>query len=192
MPRLKEGKKETNSNETSTMTGAYEVALEIFNALYYIFPAYCANGAPVLFGGGKPIDGGRKFRDGRPLFGPHKTIRGFAFGLLIGTFVGWVQEAYGPSVGFPQGSVVLGFALSLGALIGDLIGSFIKRRMNLKPGAHLPLSDQMDFVLVALLFSLPVQPPTLMYALIIIVLTAPIHYMVNIMSYLLRLKKTPW
>jgi len=174
------------------MNVANTVTIEIFYALYYIFPAYCANGAPVLFGGGRPIDGGKKFRDGKPIFGPHKTVRGFVSGLLIGTFVGWVQEAYGPSVGLPQGSTVLGFALSLGALLGDLLGSFIKRRMNLKPGAHLPLSDQLDFVLAALLFSLSVQPPTPMYALIIIVLTAPIHYMVNIMAYLLKLKKDPW
>jgi CDP-2,3-bis-(O-geranylgeranyl)-sn-glycerol synthase len=174
------------------MSVANTVALEIFYALYYIFPAYCANGAPVLFGGGKPIDGGKTFRDGRPLFGPHKTVRGFVFGILIGTFVGWVQEVYGPTVGLPKGSVVLGFVLSLGALMGDLLGSFIKRRMKLKSGAHLPVSDQLDFMLMALLFSLPVQPPTLMYALIIIVLTAPIHLMVNFMAYLLRLKKTPW
>jgi CDP-2,3-bis-(O-geranylgeranyl)-sn-glycerol synthase len=174
------------------MTVVNTAAIEIFNALYYIFPAYCANGAPVLFGGGRPIDGGKLFRDGKPIFGSHKTIRGFVFGLLIGTFVGWVQEAYGPSVWLPQGSLILGFALSLGALIGDLIGSFIKRRMGLKPGVHLPLSDQMDFVLIALLFSLLVQPPTITYALIILLLTAPIHYAVNMMAYLLKLKKTPW
>ena len=84
------------------MSIAYEVALETFYALYYIFPAYCANGAPVLFGGGKPIDGGKMFRDGKPIFGPHKTIRGFIFGILIGTFVGWVQEVLGPSVGLPK------------------------------------------------------------------------------------------
>ena len=174
------------------MSVASTVALEIFYALYYIFPAYCANGAPVLFGGGRSIDEGKTFRDGRPLFGPHKTVRGFVFGILIGTFVGWVQEAYGPTVGLPKGSVVLGFVLSLGALMGDLLGSFIKRRMNLKSGAHLPVSDQLDFMLMALLFSLPVQPPTLTYAVIIIVLTAPIHLMVNFMAYLLRLKKTPW
>ncbi|MEM2969903.1 MAG: CDP-2,3-bis-(O-geranylgeranyl)-sn-glycerol synthase [Candidatus Bathyarchaeia archaeon] len=169
-----------------------EITLQIFYALYYIFPAYCANGAPVLFGGGKPIDGGRKFRDGKPIFGSHKTVRGFISGIIIGTFVGWIQETYGLSVGLPQGSMILGFIMSLGALIGDLFGSFIKRRMNLEPGAHLPLSDQLDFVLAALLFSLPVQPPSLMYALIIIVLTAPIHYLVNIMAYLLKIKKTPW
>jgi len=174
------------------MSTTYTIALEVFNALYYIFPAYCANGAPVLFGGGRSIDGGRKFRDGNPVFGSHKTVRGFVSGLVIGTFVGWVQETYGLSVGLPQGSTVLGFTLSLGALLGDLLGSFIKRRMNLEPGEHLPLSDQLDFVLVALLFSLPVQPPNPTYAVIIVVLTAPIHYMVNVMAYLLKLKKTPW
>jgi CDP-2,3-bis-(O-geranylgeranyl)-sn-glycerol synthase len=171
---------------------AAEVAIEIFNALYYIFPAYCANGAPVLFGGGRPIDGGRLFWDGKPIFGSHKTIRGFIFGILIGTFVGWVQETLAPSVGFPQGSTVLGFVLSLGALTGDLLGSFIKRRMNLKPGAHLPVFDQIDFVLMALLFGFFVQPASAAAALIIIVLTGPIHVIINFISYLLRLKKTPW
>jgi CDP-2,3-bis-(O-geranylgeranyl)-sn-glycerol synthase len=171
---------------------AAEIALEIFNALYYIFPAYCANGAPVLFGGGQPIDDGRLFWDGKPLFGSHKTVRGFIFGLLIGTFVGWVQEALAPSVGLPRGSTVLGFVLSLGALMGDLLGSFIKRRMNLKPGAQLPVSDQIDFVLVALLFGLFVQPASPIAALIVIVLTGPLHLFVNFLSYLLRLKKTPW
>jgi len=168
------------------------IANEIFNALYYIFPAYCANAAPVIFGGGRPIDEGRNFLDGKPIFGSNKTWRGFISGILIGTLVGWAQETLAPNAGLPKGSLLLGFILSLGALIGDLIGSFIKRRLNLKPGKPLPISDQIDFVLVALLFSLAVQPPPLIEALIIILLTAPIHILVNLMAYLLRLKKTPW
>jgi CDP-2,3-bis-(O-geranylgeranyl)-sn-glycerol synthase len=174
------------------MVTVAEVAIEIFNALYYIFPAYCANGAPVIFGGGHPIDGGRTFRDGKPILGSHKTYRGFIFGLIIGTFVGWVQEALAPTVGLPQGSLMLGFVLSLGALIGDLMGSFVKRRLDLKPGSSLPVSDQIDFVLAALLFGLLVEPPSLAAALIIIVLTGPMHLLVNVMAYLLRLKDTPW
>jgi len=168
------------------------IATEVFNALYYIFPAYCANAAPVIFGGGRPIDGGRKFFDGKPLFGSHKTYRGFFSGMIIGTVVGWAQEALAPNVGLPKGNLVLGFILSLGALIGDLIGSFIKRRLNLKPGAPLPISDQIDFVLVALLFALMIEPPSLTAALTIIALTVPIHLIVNVIAYLLRIKKTPW
>jgi len=174
------------------MSAAYDIAVQVFDALYYIFPAYCANGAPVLFGGGHSLDGGRKFIDGKPLLGSHKTWRGLVSGMLIGAFVGWVQEALAPNVGFPRGSLALGLVLSVGALVGDLIGSFIKRRLDLKPGAPLPISDQIDFVLMALLFSLLVEPPPPMNALIIVVLTGPIHLLINVSAYLLRLKETPW
>jgi len=167
-------------------------ATEIFNALYYIFPAYCANGAPVIFGGGPPLDYGKKFLDGKPIFGPNKTVRGFVAGLLIGTLVGWAQETLAPNIGLEEGSVVLGFALSLGAIIGDLIGSFVKRRLDIQPGKPLPISDQIDFVLVALLFSLMVEQPTASAAAIIIALTLPIHLSANAIAYLLRLKKSPW
>ncbi|RLI12913.1 CDP-2,3-bis-(O-geranylgeranyl)-sn-glycerol synthase [Candidatus Bathyarchaeota archaeon] len=166
--------------------------IEVFDALYYIFPAYCANGAPVIFGGGRSIDSGKLFIDGRPLFGSHKTIRGFIAGLVIGTFVGWLQEAIAPAIGFPKGSVLLGFMLSLGAMIGDLLGSFIKRRLKLNPGVPLPIVDQIDFTLMALLMATLVKPPTLLMAIIIFVLTVPIHLTVNAMAYLLGLKKTPW
>jgi CDP-2,3-bis-(O-geranylgeranyl)-sn-glycerol synthase len=170
----------------------YTILIEVFNALYYIFPAYCANGAPVLFGGGKTIDGGRKFFDGEPLFGSHKTYRGFIFGVIIGTFVGWVQEVFAPNVGLPKGNLFIGFALSLGALIGDLLGSFLKRRLKYKSGASFPISDQIDFVLIAFAFASMIRIPPVTYILIILILTIPIHLLVNVMAYLLRLKKNPW
>ena len=166
--------------------------IEVFNALYYIFPAYCANGAPVIFGGGRSIDSGKLFIDGKPLFGSHKTIRGFIAGLAIGTFVGWLQEAIAPAAGFPKGSVLLGFMLSLGAMIGDLAGSFLKRRLSLDPGAPLPIIDQIDFALMALLMAALVKPPTIVMTIIILVLTVPIHLLINMLAYLLGLKKTPW
>lgn len=169
-------------------------AKEIFNAFYFIFPAYCANASPVLFGGGKPIDCGRKFFDGKPIFGSHKTYRGFISGLLIGTFVGWVQEFIAPNAGLPKGSVFLGFILSLGALVGDLVGSFTKRRLDLKPGAPMPVVDQLDFVFFALLFALIVEPNSISFlcAILIIALTGPIHVLVNFIAYLLHLKDKPW
>jgi len=165
---------------------------EIFNALYYIFPAYCANAAPVIFGGGHPIDSGKKFADGRPIFGPHKTVRGVIVGIFVGTLVGWAQENLAPTVGLEKGNVLLGFTLSLGAIIGDLVGSFVKRRLDLRAGAPLPISDQIDFVLVALFFSLAIRPPTLSATVIIVILTLPIHLSANIIAYLLHLKKSPW
>ena len=57
--------------------------LDVVHALLFIFPAYCANAAPVIFGGGFPIDGGKTFLDGKPIFGSHKTFRGFLSGLVV-------------------------------------------------------------------------------------------------------------
>lgn len=160
--------------------------LDVASALLFIFPAYCANAAPVIFGGGFPIDGGKTFLDGKPIFGSHKTLRGFSSGLVVGTLVGFVQGT------LFQHNLLLGFALSVGALAGDLLGSFCKRRLDLPPGSTLPIVDQLDFILGALLFSLPFSPPSLPMVLIIVIITPPIHLLTNFLAYLLGVKKRLW
>jgi CDP-2,3-bis-(O-geranylgeranyl)-sn-glycerol synthase len=171
------------------------IIIDIINALYFIFPAYCANAAPVIFGGGAPIDAGKKFLDGKPVLGSHKTFRGFLAGLVIGTSVGFVQYIFFQYSDFFQEvlqfqfSILLGFMLSLGALVGDLIESFFKRRLGLRPGSPLLIADQLDFVVVALLFSLTISPPPLLQVLIIIVITPPVHLLTNFLGNLLRKKK---
>ncbi|KPV61500.1 MAG: hypothetical protein AOA65_2317 [Candidatus Bathyarchaeota archaeon BA1] len=160
--------------------------IDVFNALCFIFPAYCANAAPVIFGGGRPIDAGKTFSDGRPILGSHKTFQGFFFGLFIGTAVGFALNA------LLQYNILLGFMLSLGALVGDLAKSFIKRRMNRAPGSPLPIADQLDFILGALLLSLPVSPPPLLSVVIIIIVTPPIHLITNFLAHLMGLKKSLW
>ena len=162
--------------------------VDVYHALYFIFPAYCANVAPVIFGGGRPIDAGKTFLNGKPLLGPHKTLRGFSAGLLIGTLVGCLQHLLTPE----EAPILLGFVLSLGALVGDLIESFIKRRLNLPPGSSLPVADQLDFVVGALLFSLLVSSPPLSVLLIVLIVTPPIHLLTNILAYLLGIKKNWW
>ena len=161
--------------------------LDVVDALVFIFPAYCANGAPVIFGGGRSIDGGRNFLDGKPIFGSHKTFRGFFAGLVIGSLVGLVEH-------FLFGSSSLsGFVLSLGGLVGDLVDSFIKRRLDIPPGSPLLVADQLDFVIGALLFSLAIRelPPPLI-TLIVIIITPPIHLLTNFLAYLLGVKKKWW
>jgi CDP-2,3-bis-(O-geranylgeranyl)-sn-glycerol synthase len=158
----------------------------LVNALVFILPAYCANATPVLFGGGRPIDSDKLFSDGRPIFGSHKTIRGFVSGLIVGTLVGLGLSL---TIGY---SVVLGFAVSSGALLGDLFEAFAKRRLGYAPGASFPVADQLDFVLGALLFSLLVSPPSWQVALVVLVITPPIHLLTNFVAYHLGVKKEPW
>jgi CDP-2,3-bis-(O-geranylgeranyl)-sn-glycerol synthase len=170
-----------------------DILLEIAAALWFIFPAYCANAAPVIFGGGKPMDFGKKFSDGKPVLGSHKTFRGFLAGIIVGTLVGLAQTIIYEQVLFEYGTqfeytILLGFMLSLGALTGDIVESFIKRRMDRAPGSSLPVADQIGFILGAFVFSIPVSPPSLLVAAIILLVTIPIHLLTNLGAALLKMK----
>ena len=163
-----------------------DIAFLIIEALKFIFPAYCANAAPVLGGGGKPLDFGKNFFDGKPILGRNKTFRGFFFGLGIGFGVGIVECLL---FRYPWLFSVLS---PLGALLGDLAGAFLKRRLGIAPGGLLPVVDQVDFVVGALLFSAPLGVVTWELALVVLLVTPPIHLLTNFLAYKLRLKKNPW
>jgi CDP-2,3-bis-(O-geranylgeranyl)-sn-glycerol synthase len=158
-------------------------------ALKFIFPAYCANAIPVIAGGGFPIDFRKNFLDGRPIFGKNKTIRGFFFGLVSGTLVGIAESLF-----FENYPLYFGFILSLGALTGDLLGAFLKRRIGLKPGDLLPVVDQVDFILGAIIFSLFFYVSMVSSELVVAVLiiTPPLHLLTNYIAYKTGLKSTPW
>jgi len=161
----------------------------IVEALKFIFPAYCANAIPVITGGGYPIDFGKKFFDGKPILGKNKTFQGFFSGLVVGTVAGLVESAF-----FPEYSIFFGLLLSLGALLGDLTGAFVKRRLGLAPGELLPVVDQVDFIVGAILFSFFFSLKNLFPELIIAVLiiTPPMHLLTNFVAYKLGLKNNPW
>jgi len=160
----------------------------IIEALKFLFPAYCANAIPVITGGGYPIDFGKKFFDGKPILGKNKTFQGFFSGLIIGTTVGLVESAF---FGYP---LFFGLLLSLGALFGDLAGAFVKRRLGLAPGDLLPVIDQVDFIIGAILFSFPLSLQILSLELIlaVLIITPPIHLLTNFAAYKLGLKNNPW
>jgi CDP-2,3-bis-(O-geranylgeranyl)-sn-glycerol synthase len=164
------------------------IAKLVGEALKFIFPAYCANGAPVLAGGGLPIDFGRKLRDGKPIFGKNKTFRGFFAGLIVGAFVGLIESFI---FTYP---FLLGLLTTLGALVGDLTGAFLKRRLGIPPGGLFPVVDQLDFIVGALAFSLPLFPHmlSLELAVTVLIVTPPIHFLMNYVAHKLGLKDNPW
>ncbi len=174
-----------------------EIVLNILRALVYILPAYIANSTPVIVGGGLPLDFGKNFIDGKRIFGDNKTIWGFFGGILLGTLTGILLPVIFPLVGLGEISIVdallLAFLLSIGAHAGDLLGSFIKRRLNLKPGAPFPVMDQIGFVLLALLFAWPIFPLiSYLEIMICIFITLVVHPASNLIAYLLGLKNEPW
>jgi len=89
-----------------------------------------------------PLDGGRLWRDRRPIFGPHKTIRGITASLLGGM-------ATAPLFGIPWWT---GAVCALLAMTGDLLSSFIKRRRSLTSGTDIIIFDQLFESLFPTLF----------------------------------------
>jgi CDP-2,3-bis-(O-geranylgeranyl)-sn-glycerol synthase len=168
------------------MVDCMDIATLIVEALKFIFPAYCANAAPVIAGGGTPMDFGKNFVDGKRIFGKNKTHRGFFFGLAVGVTVGLVEVMF---FNYPLLFSVLS---PLGALLGDLAAAFLKRRLGIAPGGLLPVIDQVDFVVGALVFSLPLAIIYWELAVTVLVITPPIHLFTNFLAYKLKLKKNPW
>jgi CDP-2,3-bis-(O-geranylgeranyl)-sn-glycerol synthase len=158
----------------------------IVDALKFIFPAYCANATPVLAGGGTRMDFGKNFYDGKRIFGDNKTFRGFFFGLAIGILVGLMECVL---FHFP---ILFSILTPLGALSGDLAGAFLKRRLGIAPGGLLPIVDQVDFVVGALLFAIPLGIVNWELAVTVLLITPPIHLFTNFLAYKMKLKKHPW
>jgi CDP-archaeol synthase len=106
-----------------------------------------ANGAPVIasriFGHrfSYPLDDGVEFFDGKPLFGKSKTVRGIVVSILFSAMVA-------PLLGLGW---KIGVAVGGAAMAGDLVSSFVKRRLNLAPSSRATGLDQIPESLFPLL-----------------------------------------
>jgi CDP-diglyceride synthetase len=88
-----------------------------------------------------PLDGGMKLPDGQPLFGASKTIRGLVLSISL-TAVTAVL------IGFDW---MTGAGLAAGSMGGDLISSFVKRRLGLRLHSQALGLDQIPEALLPML-----------------------------------------
>ncbi|MEB3787644.1 MAG: CDP-2,3-bis-(O-geranylgeranyl)-sn-glycerol synthase [Desulfurococcales archaeon] len=161
--------------------------------LILVLPAMVANGTPVALSRvtrrGIPIDMGRRMPDGRRILGDGKTVEGFIAGLAAAALTGIILYTI---LGDPR-LVEASLASGLGAMLGDMAGSFLKRRLGLERGAPAPLLDQLDFYLGALvmlrLAGFSVEP---LQAAIVGILVVVLHFTTNYIAYRLGLKNVPW
>jgi hypothetical protein len=97
-----------------------------------------ANGAPVvakrIFGNtfAPPLDWNINFVDSQPLFGTSKTIRGILAAIST-TYLA------APLLGL---SPIIGLVVATTAMAGDLLASFLKRRIGLQPSSKAVGLDQ--------------------------------------------------
>lgn len=160
---------------------------DLITLIYFLAPAYAANSTPVVFSGHRPIDLGKMFLDGERILGSHKTIKGTVGGLLSGSLVSIAEYML-----IPMYHPIFGLVVTGGAVLGDLFGAFIKRRVKIRPGDPAPLLDQLDFIFVAALFSCLIWGFSLKIAVIAILITPPIHLIANIIAYMFGLKDNYW
>ncbi|NIO21138.1 MAG: CDP-2,3-bis-(O-geranylgeranyl)-sn-glycerol synthase [Candidatus Aenigmarchaeota archaeon] len=169
-------------------------------AIWLMWPAYGANGLCMLARGKRPIDGGRVFRN-KPVFGPGKTWEGLVLGVIVAILVATFQMFVYPYLPWDLSPVLLdivpmspflGLVIGLGAMVGDLGGSLVKRRIGIARGKPAPLLDQLDFIIGMLIFASFVIALKWEWIVILLVLTPVLHLIANGIAYLLKLKKVPW
>jgi CDP-diglyceride synthetase len=132
-----------------------------------------ANGAPVVAKrvlGSRlayPLDGGRNFIDGQPLLGSSKTIRGIVASILA-TSIGALLLGY---------SIQTGILFATASLSGDLVSSFIKRRLKLPPSSKASGLDQLPESILPLLLcwqALGLNIPTAAAVILLFVVGEPV------------------
>ena len=163
--------------------------------LLALLPALVANGTPVAakrFLSKKnlhPIDRGYVMPDGRRLLGDGKTVEGFLLAVAVGSVLALILYVLTLDITVLKA----GIAASLGAMIGDITGSFIKRRLGIKRGDPAPLLDQLDFYLGAASF---IWISGIHFGAIEFILCAIVvvflHVSTNYMAYRAGLKEVPW
>lgn len=203
------------------------VHLLIGAALWLFVPAYFGNMAPVfamkiLPGWKARIDGGRNWKDGRPILGAGKTWRGIVAGCILGaafalmqaTLLRWApdwQSDFAYAEAGPLGPIIIGFGFGLGAVVGDAVKSFFKRRTGRTGGAPWVPFDQLDFVVGGIAFAALASLALYLSGLtaqdwfaqeflgnrwpillILLVATPLLHLVVNMIGYKLKLKDVPW
>ncbi len=157
------------------------------------------------------MDFGRLWaKDGRRLLGPSKTWSGFLVGGALAIPFGLLEAGlilaappnlrlvpqWGPSLAASLPAVAL---MAYGAMAGDALGSFFKRRLGRPSGARTLLLDQLPFVLLPIGLGALLDPGLFVPAfgtweavLWLLVFTLGLHAAFNQVGFRAGLKKVPW
>ena len=153
-------------------------------------PVYFANMAPVLIKFqylNKPVS--------KKLFGENKTWNGIVVAIITGTLIFYLQKimyqwfANVSIINYSNTTILLGFALSTGAILGDLFESFIKRKKKIPPGDNYFPYDQTDYIFGALLFGSYIHVLQIEYVVTALVSSLVLHPTINYLGYLLKIKE---
>ena len=141
-----------------------------------------------------PVDFNKKIF-GKRVLGKNKTFRGIFFGVIIAIIIAYLQyllNLKNVNLISYDNFILIGFLLGFGAMFGDLVKSFFKRRADIAPGKPFIPFDQIDHVVGALLLLSLNYNITLNIFILALIITFPLHIIVNHIAYKLRLRNTYW
>ena len=175
------------------------------------------------------IDNGRNYSDGYRIFGDGKSCNGLiGGGIFSGILFTLAHKLWGSNgaeapfvdpllfansndwfwllegdFGSSFAAFTMGFILGVSCMLGDLSGSFIKRRRGLKregdESSEAPLLDTMPFAIAIFLTSFIlfdgqiITHPNLIEEILFLLLVTPvIHRSFNIIGYKFGLKEVPY
>lgn len=177
-------------------------AIFLLKCFYLMLPAYFANMAPVMVKKINlfvfPIDFDKQINN-KPILGKNKTFRGLVFGIIFAVIIAYLQfllynVEFFKNISFInyQNWLLFGFLMGFGALTGDLIKSFFKRRLEINPGEKFVPFDQTDFVIGALIFIMPIFNLTLKIFIASLLLSFLLHIIVNHIAFYLKIRNEKW
>jgi CDP-2,3-bis-(O-geranylgeranyl)-sn-glycerol synthase len=184
------GRRTAPARDRTRTLAVVMTAARIATLLYQMAPAYAANMAPPL---------GRYWRGwNRPInarwLGEHKTVIGFGAGVVAAVAAAGIQSRlpWSRGAGSIEHPLAHGLRLGFGAMLGDTIKSFLKRRAGIPAGVPWVPLDQTDFVLGALAFAHQQIRPSPREVLAIVALSMAGHVVVNPVAYYLGIRDTRW
>jgi len=180
--------------------GEVNLLFALIYPLIFFSPAYVANSSPLFISSIirnlHPLDFGKIFIDGNRILGDGKTIEGTSFGLLLGLIYFCILKLVNDFLGitYLYYGYLDGIPIVVGALLGDIFGSFLKRRLNIKQGEMLPIFDQLGFLVFALFiysifFDIPLSLDAIIYVLFVTFFT---HILTNLGAYIFNIKDKPY
>ncbi|PIY59916.1 hypothetical protein COY95_04525, partial [Candidatus Woesearchaeota archaeon CG_4_10_14_0_8_um_filter_47_5] len=128
------------------------------------------------------------------IFGTHKTLRGFFFGILAAIGMAFLQSYLYTFHFFSSISIIeyplfnpalVGFLFGFGALFGDAVKSFFKRRVGISEGEPWLVFDQTDWIIGALIFISPVSRISPTFILLTLGVFIMLHFAFKIIGYYL-------
>lgn len=179
----------------------------IFFSLWFFAPAGVANLAAFVSGKvtslkkfNFPVDCYIKIK-GKRLLGDHKTVRGFIAAILFGIVACVIEIVFYsnffsireiiPIDYYTINPFILGSLLGGGALFGDMIKSFFKRRIDIEPGKSWFPFDQIDYIIGGTIFSLFYIRLSFGEYVVLFIIWFLLHPLTTFIGYLFRLRHEP-